>query len=286
MAESKAITSYLELTSIDDSDMLVALDAGSALKLVSMKTLNTGLHNSIYQEKNITTMFDDGTFTTNIADGSFKDIYPGNYIQKTVTIDETSYTVKAIIVDLDHFYGGYSSYAVVNTHHVACLVTGLPSASMNATNTTEGGYAGSVMHTETLPKYLEALQSAFDSSHFMSHQKCLTSAVGTTLYNRFGNASGAASTATWYTDQYICLPSEVQIYGSIVYSSSCYDTREACKQFAAMRLMRYNKVLGSRTIWLRDVANSSLFCNANDNGIANSNSASNSISVVPLILLK
>jgi len=282
-----AITSYDLLTNVEDNDNVLGTDADVTTNRIPISAIRgTGVnHNSYYFEKDITTMFDNGTFSTNIKDGNFKDIYPGNYITKKVTIDSTEYTVIIKIVDIDYYYGGYSSSAIVNTHHVACLVLGLPNASMNAANTTAGGYKGSVMNTTTLPTYLTALEAALGSSHFVSHSSLMTNDIGTSLVNKTGAAAGASSSWEWVSEVKIILPGEIQIYGSQIWGSSGYDVGEARKQFAACKNVNINKIVGSRWFWLKDVVSSSSFALVNSVGRAYHSGASAANGVIPLILL-
>lgn len=246
----------------------------------------SGQHNNLYQYKNILTDWDNGTVSTNIANGTFKDIYPGNYFVKTVNIDGTSYNLSFMFADLDTFYGGYTNNAVINTHHVGVIVWGLPNARMNETNTTVGGYAGSEMHTVTLPKYLAAIKEVLGETHIVKHNKIYSNSINATGYNRYGTNSGCSNNWAWVTDQEISLLTESQVYGHPVWSSSGYDTGEAHRQLSIFRSRVYNRILGNRWFWLRDVASASNFAGASPYGYATGSGASSVNGVVPLLLLK
>jgi hypothetical protein len=41
---------------------------------------NAGAHNSIYRGKDLTSYFDSGEMSTAIANGTFANIYPGDYM--------------------------------------------------------------------------------------------------------------------------------------------------------------------------------------------------------------
>ena len=43
-------------------------------------------HRRFYRGKDLTSAFDDGTFSANVADGSFRGIFPGDYIIRNVTV--------------------------------------------------------------------------------------------------------------------------------------------------------------------------------------------------------
>ena len=81
--------------------------------------------------------------------------------------------------------------------------------------------------------------------------------------------------------------SEVQLYGSTIWSSSGYDTGEANEKLALFNLIRPNKLFGNKSIWLRDVASATGFARLNDRGNANGDGVNyTNISPAPLILLK
>ena len=59
--------------------------------------------NAMWGGRDITAAFDAGTVSEHIADGSFKDIFPGDYITKQVTISGTTYNVNWVIADCDYW---------------------------------------------------------------------------------------------------------------------------------------------------------------------------------------
>lgn len=244
-------------------------------------------HNGIYRGKNITADFDSGKFSAAIAAGTFDDIFIGDYIEKTVTVGGTAYTDRAYVAHIDPYYGGYNSYAVVNTHHVGLVHVIMDlKHSMNSTNTTAGGYVGSEMFTYLKNTVLPALQAAFGSAHFIAHQKLYSNAVTTSAWNRMGAASGATTGWAWSTDQYISLLTEAQVYGTTIWSSSGHDTGEAYQQLALFALKRPNEVFGNRYPWLRDVVSSAYFADVDVSGSADSYDASVALFVCPLTLCK
>ena len=249
-------------------------------------SISTVQHNNIYSNKDILTDWDNGTVSANIANGKFANIYPGNRFNKTVTIDEKTYNLTFLIVDIDPFYSNYNSYAIINTHHVGVIVLGLPNEKMNDTNTTSGGYKGSYMYTTVLPKYLEAIRTVIGENHLVAHQKRYSNSLNETGYNRFGSNTGCSNNWEWTENQYISLLTEAQIYGATVWSSSGYDTGEASNQLAMFKMSKWNKILGNRWFWLRDVASKSYFARADYHGDATYANASNSYGVIPLLLLK
>ena len=126
-------------------------------------------HNAMWGGRDITAAFDAGTVSANIANGTFRDIFPGDYITKQVTISGTTYTVNWVIADCDYWINKGDGDTGMETHHVV-IVPQAPifNANMNATNTTEGGYMGSRMFRETIPACATGIVNAFGASHILT----------------------------------------------------------------------------------------------------------------------
>ena len=104
-------------------------------------------------------------------------------------------------------------------------------------------------------------------SHLKTTREFVSSGVNATGYNRFGSATGCASNWAWISVQAI-LMSEVEVYGTNVWSSSGYDTGNANLQlplFAFSKQAQYNR---SAYWWLKNIASADGFCLANGYGDA------------------
>lgn len=246
--------------------------------------------NGIYRGINVGTISSIGELETwltdhNVGLGVYTDLYLGDYI----TIQDGTYNANWMIAGFDtEFYKGWlvdgsSDVQWINQHHIT-LIPRIPlfNAQMNSTNTTSGGYKGSAMHTSTLPTVVSNLQTVL-GTHLLKRYALLSSAVDTTRSNMFGTAGGASSSWEW-TEVYATLPSEMQIYGSTIWSSSGYDTGEACMKLPVFNFI--NHVQFSRwSFWLRGVASSGGFCGAGDLGLAGAWGASDSRGVRPVICI-
>ena len=266
--------------------------------------------NSRFEYKDITSMFDAGTVSQDIANNDFSKYSLGNYIKKTITIpsytngtipiDAQNITVRIVFAHFNLFYAGslpdvavpYSkdSYANILTPHVACIICDLPACAMNPSDTTSGGYFNSYMHNHFLT---EGISSALSSvgitttNHLLSHSKLLTTSINNSGYNRNGNNSGCSATWEWKDNQFISLLSEVQLYGSIIWSSSGYDTGEANEKLALFNFIKPNQLFGEKETWLRDVSSATEFAFLSASGNACSLGAGSTIiSPAPLILFK
>ena len=103
-------------------------------------------------------------------------------------------------------------------------------------------------------------------------------------YNRFGEATGCSSGWDLEADCKICALSEVQVYGGTVWSSSGYDTGEACRQLDVFQTYSHTEIFCNEYPWLRDVVSASHAALANDSGNADFHPASHALYVAALIL--
>ena len=176
------------------------------------------------------------------------------------------------------------------TPHVACIICDLPNCAMNPSDTTSGGYFNSYMHNNFLTEgIISALSSVgiTTTNHLLSHRKLLTKSINNSGSNRTGYFSGCSNKWEWKDNQFISLLSEIQLYGSIIYSSSGFDTGEACEKLALFNFIRPNKLFGKKNIWLRDVSSVNTFAYLFECGVAGHVGAGDTtIAPVPLILLK
>ena len=243
-------------------------------------------HNAIYRGKDLTAYFNSGEMSAAIADGSFRNIYPGDYITKSITIDGTTYSnVKFIIMDLDyHLHCGDTE---TTAHHVAIMpeeTLGL--AQMNTEDTTAGGYLGSKMWTEHMPKVAAGFEATFGAAHILEHRELLSNAMDANAKsNAYDGWSGAASGWAWASVK-ANLANEDMVYGAPILSSSFFDTGECNSQLAAFRL-NHGLICSKRYWWwLRSVASASNFCAVADSGFAGRSGAAYSLGVRPIALLR
>lgn len=243
-------------------------------------------HNAMWGGRDITASFNNGTVSANIANGTFRDIFPGDYITKQVTISGKTYTVNWVIADCDYWIN--KGDTAVTVHHVA-IVPQAPifDANMNATNTTEGGYMGSRMFKETIPACATGIVNAFGASHILTFRDWLISGmtanqISSGLPNFTGGAQWGAS--PWVSVQ--CdLMTEKMVLGAPVNSASALDEWCATRQMSAFRLsenlINYNR----QWYWLRNIVSSAHFAGVYGSGYAGAHLASYSVGVRPFALL-
>ena len=268
----------------------------SAITIYDLVPDGAASHRNFYRGKDLTAAFNAGTVSTNIANGTFRDIFPGDYITKQITVPQilkadgtteyiaqTTYNVRFIIADLDIWLN--RGDPATTAHHVA-IVPEIPpfSSYMNADNVTTGGYVGSFMNTNVMPAFATGLQNAFGASHLISFRWWEDTTVNTNVPSAgYAGWTGALlGNASW--NSYIChLMQEGMVYGQKVWASSGCDEC-MCGQFAAFRL-NSNLIFNRNWYWLSDVVSSARFAVVVGDGFAGTRYASYATGVRPFALL-
>jgi|GEM_PF-2198598 len=246
-------------------------------------------HNCFYRGKDLTAAFDSGEFSEHVADGSFTDIFPGDFIKKAITVSGTAYTVKWIIMELDYWLNTLGS-TPVTAHHAVILPETPPfNAYMNSTNTTSGGYTQCAMYKNTIPAFAAGLTAAFGAGHILTFQEWFSTHTNDTVQSTAYGGWQGASTGWDGTEKalsFTCnLMNSMMAFGAPIWSSSGFDSFSAVHQFAAFR-MNPSLIYANRSwYWLRDVASSSAFAVVGGGGGARAGGASDVGGVRPFALL-
>ena len=247
--------------------------------------------------KDITAYITDGTFWKRLAgtDGYalFEDIYVGDYFKMSRAISayertgqyQTTGSQYVTIAGLDTMMNNGDQGNGVDYHH-AVMVPGqgfggtqhFGRSRMNATDTTEGGYKASEMNMLVLGEVTSTGSTAADAtinqqlyaefgSHLKTTRELVSNAINATGYNRLGSATGCASNWEWISAQ-ATLMSEIEVYGSIAWSSAGYDTGNANRQLPLFAFSKQAQNNRSAYYWIKDVATAVCFCRVDDYGIA------------------
>ena len=195
-----------------------------------------------------------------------------------------------VIAGLNPMKGTSTPYRVT-ANHVGLIVIPHTTQKWNESgNTSTGadgrgaGYMNCDLHYYLKNTLLPLVETDLGAANLIGHSKLLTNAVNTTGINRFGEATGCSSGWTWETNCKICALSEVQVYGGTVWSSSGYDTGEACRQLDVFQAYSHTEIFGGEYPWLRDVVSASNATLANTRGNADGSTASYAYYVAALIL--
>lgn len=226
---------------------------------------NAGAHNSIYRGKNLGTTVTEEQWEA-ISSGTFTDLYIGDYW----VIGGVNWRIAAF-----DYYLNCGDTSFTKHHAVIVPDTCLYNAQMNTTNVTTGAYKGSVMYTANLAQAKSTINSAFGSSHVLSHRIYLSNAT----------SNGRASAGEW-TDSTVDLMCEHMVYGSGIFSpvsdgSSVPNNYRVEKGQLPLFALEPSRICNRATWWLRDVITAADFAIVSYCGHANYTGASFSCGVRP-----
>ena len=153
-------------------------------------------------------------------------------------------------------------------NHLAIVPdTNLYNHKMNEKDTTEGGYANSLMRKSGLEKAKATIKATFGANHVLSHREYLTNAV----------TNGKPSGGAWF-DSDVELMNQPMVYGSYIYTP-CSDvgTVPKLRTIGKCQLPLFQccpwMITNRNWYWLRDVVSSSYFAGVSDQGDADSTNA-------------
>lgn len=223
-----------------------------------------------------------------IADGSFSDIYIGDYFMLSGSIpdvpcyvEQTSddgtkslvestqtvnYNTKFRVAGLDTYLN--TGDTAFTAHHAVIVPDSIIGSNrMNSTNVTTGGYVGSFMFTTVLPVY-DTHFSAKLNNHLLSHREILSNSV----------LGSSANGWTW-TDVKTNLMSEPEVYGNNQFGGK-YDVGVNYRQYPLFRIAP--KYICDRNWWsLSTVAWATGFAVVSGSGHASGSGASSALGVRP-----
>ena len=244
-------------------DNIKTIATGGKFEDLTNKSV-AGYHNSIFRGKNVTSYLTDGSLFTRISNGSFEDLFVGDYIVK----NNITWRIAGFDVYL------HKGDTELTKHHAIIVPDKhLTTAQMNSSNTTVGGYVASSMYTNTLPSILDTYITPVFGSHVIEIRNLLTKGINATGYNRYGINSGCSNDWAWYSRK-VDLMNEVQVFGSIVWSSSGYETGSDNCQLPLFRLAPEFITNRSYWYWLRNISNASCFALVGSDGNSGGNGAS------------
>lgn len=226
---------------------------------------NAGAHNSIYRGKNLGTTVTEEQWEA-ISSGTFTDLYIGDYW----VIGGVNWRIAAF-----DYYLNCGDTSFTKHHAVIVPDTCLYNAQMNTTNVTTGAYKGSAMYTANLTQAKSTINSAFGSSHVLSHRIYLSNAT----------SNGRASAGEW-TDSTVDLMCEHMVYGSGIFSpvsdgSNVPNNYRVEKGQLPLFALEPSRICNRAAWWLRDVITAALFAFVGGDGSANYDGASSSFGVRP-----
>lgn len=246
-------------------------------------------HNNIFRGDDLFAKgYDINDICAMIADGSFSDIYIGDYFILSGSIENVpcfveqtgddgakslvestqtvTYNTKFRIAGLDTYLN--TGDTAFTQHHAVIVPDGvIGSNRMNSTNVTTGGYVGSFMFASVLPVYNTHFTAKLNN-HLLSHREMLSNSV-----------SGNQANGWAWTDVKINLMSEPEVYGGIYFGGK-HDVGINYRQFPLFRIApKY--ICNRNWTWLRAVHWVTSFASVGSNGYMYGNYASAEFSVRP-----
>lgn len=194
-----------------------------------------------------------------IANGSFDDIYIGDYI-----IDKNNKVYRLASFDTELKKGDNP----ISLHH-AVIVTDFSLTGMgwNKTNTTVGGYQASAVQTYCDRVGQVTIESIFGETHVLAVQDLLSHNINESAASPGYSAwKGAASSWGWFYHK-VRLMSEVEVFGTRMWSGG-YDIGTANEQIPLFRLMPQLATGLRYDYWLSGIANATSACIVGNNGVA------------------
>ena len=265
LAEMVKMSNYLEQ---------LTCEATNGLKGAS----GAGLHNSFFRGKNLGSAL-TAAQSAAIRAGTFEDMFVGDFwpINVTYTYKDANDVDQTVTVTVNFRIAGFDYYlragdTELTTHHIVVVPDAtLYTASMNETNTTEGGYVGSEMYTKNLARAKSLFTAAFGTGHLLTHREIMCNAV----------ANGKPSGYAWLNSN-VELMTEQMVYGGKIFgvASDGGDTVPQLYTISKSQLplfrMRPDLISNRQWYWLRDVVNGLCFTGVAGYGFACDCYASNS----------
>lgn len=263
--QTKKFSQLDTILTAQDDDLLLIHD-GAGVKTIPVSGLigdikavigsiaadGAGAHNSIYRGNNLGTEVTAEQYAA-IADGSFTDMYIGDYW----VLNGTTYRIAAF----DYYLRAGDSD--MTTHHVTVVPdVSMYTTGMNSTNVTTGGYFGSAMYTTGLNQAKSTINTDFGAAHILKHRQYLTNAV----------TSGRPSGGSWY-DSTVELMTEQNVYGGKFFAPTSDGTNVPAihsvdKSQYPLFAFRPDMISNRQTYWLRDVISAANFALVRSGGAA------------------
>ena len=274
-------------TDVNTVTRLLGCDAGvNSIAPLTLDKAASLLGGALLSRRTRLTDFDLAVLKQAVADQNLEKY--GLKVGDQKTINGRTY----VIAGLNPMKGTSTPYRLTQNHVGLIVIPHVTQKWNESGNTYTGadgrgaGYANSDLHYYLTNTLLPLVQSDLGSANLLAHSKLLSNAVDQTGTNKMGSATGCSSGWGWATNQYISALSEVQVYGATVWSSSGYDTGEACRQLDVFRVYNHTEIFGGEYPWFRDVVSASDAAFADYCGYANYDTASNARHVAALILFK
>lgn len=252
-SEKQWNTVNAKVLKIDGVDIIELFTNGDKA-LIPQIVHGAALHNELPRGADLTEYFTSGEMSLAISNGTFKNIYIGDYITRDITIGENTYTIKWVVAHLDYFLHGDN----IDTaeHHVVLIADEIIplTEGVNETATAEGGYLGTKLWKELIPQLDTEIANVFGETHVLTHSEKLSNAINA--------ETGKASAAEWVNVK-TNIPSEPMVFGTSVFGNGL-DVGNKERQLAYFKQTKYSQ--NRKWFWLQTVASATSFAQAGKDG--------------------
>lgn len=243
----------------------------------AMESISPEQHAAVFRGKNLGSTITNAQKTA-IADGSFKDLFIGDYW----VINNITWR----IADMDYWYN--TSKNALTRHHLVmipdtCLFEHIMkhSGSPDVPSTTNGGYHLTDMHREGMRKAQDIVIKAFGANMCVSHKEAFVNAV-----------SNGRPSSFLFEDSWLDLPTEIMMYGTNIFSvaSDGGTPPPAVLTYCRTQLALFDiapKFIVSprQTYWLRDIVSEGQYAAVNAGGYATHSGSEFSLGVRPVFCI-
>ncbi|WP_456082450.1 hypothetical protein [Mediterraneibacter sp.] len=218
-------------------------------------TLPPEMHRNIFRGKHLGESITAEQLTA-IRDGSFEDLYVGDYWEKD--------NVRYRIADINYWRNvGYPESEKVQKPHILIVPdTVLGSGQMHTSNSTYGGYRNSEMKSTRLNNIAKTLPDTFKSL-LLTHRMF--------------------SDGAWINAS-VDLMSEVMVHGTYICTDNSNKQTSDTQQLSLFRLAPELKTIGVN-YWLRNVAGSQTYTLISQYGDASTDAATSTYGIRPVFAI-
>ena len=241
-------------------------------------------HNSIYRGAylgSISSLNEYLAFRSahGIDDGSYKDLYIGD----TFYINDGTYNVPWVVAHFNYYYdvGNYGSGGTTGV--ILMTKARITTSKMYATAENPNGFVRTIPATTVCPAIATALQTVF-GSYLLDFNPAISTELISSIPSMAGMGMNGATTKLSWGSAKCLIPTEIQVYGSQIYSSSANDSAEASNKFALFNFINH-VTFDRNSFWLRNACSDSHYCMATGEGRPNEAAVNNELGIRPYIYI-
>lgn len=229
--------------------------------------VNAATHNAKFFGASLGAFNDD--YAERIKNGSFQDMWVGDYF----TINNHIYKIAGFNYKCNH----EENLGLGN--HLIMITNTLGAHRMNASDTTQGGFAGSEMFKQEIPVVEKQLATDF-GEHLLKFKSFLSTSV---------DSSGAPNNGQWYELTANLCNSAMWWGAPSEYSNNKngtkYNIGDEDTQLPIMKLHTDEQKSNGQWVWLRDVYSPGAFARASYDGSAYIVAANDALNVRAFFLI-